>query len=131
MENGIIPLFFIITLITAVVLTAILSLILSVSVLERRQDFAIIKALGSPYGFITGLVMLQSMLLSSAGLLLGVILFFPMTSLIERITPEVANTTSVGQILLVSAGILVISAISSILPIRKIRKIYPLEVFLN
>jgi len=62
---------------------------------------------------------------------LGVILFFPMTSLIERITPEVANTTSVGQILLVSAGILVISAISSILPIRKIRKIYPLEVFLN
>lgn len=129
MENGIIPLFFIITMITAVVLTAILSLILTVSVLERRKDFAIIKALGSPQGFITGLVVLQSMLLSVTGLILGALLFFPMISLIEKISPEVANTTSVAQILLVTAGVLVISLISSILPIHKIRKIYPLEVF--
>ncbi len=131
MENGIIPLFFIITLITAVVLTAILSLILSVSVLEKRQDFAILKALGSPHGFITGLVLLQSMVLSCTGLVTGVILFFPMISIIGKVTPEVANTTSIGQILLVSAGVLLISVISSILPIRKIRKIYPLEVFMN
>jgi putative ABC transport system permease protein len=131
MENGIIPLFLIITLITAVVLTAILSLILSVSVLERRKDFAIIKALGSPHGFITGLVVLQSMLLSFTGLILGVVLFFPMISLIEKLSPEVANTTSLGQILLVSAGVLLISLISSILPIQKIRKIYPLEVFMS
>jgi putative ABC transport system permease protein len=131
MENGILPLFFIITLITAVVLTAILSLILSVSVLEKRKDFAIIKALGAPQGFITGLIMLQSLFLSVSGLVLGIILFFPMISLIGQITPEVANTTSVGQIVLVSAGVLLISVISSILPIRKIRKIYPLEVFLS
>jgi len=131
MENGIIPLFFIIMLITAVVLTAILSLILTVSVLERRKDFAILKALGSPHGFITGLVILQSMLLSLAGLVMGVILFFPMISLIAIITPEVANTTTVSQILLVSLGVMGISLISSILPIQKIRKIYPLEVFMS
>lgn len=131
MENGIIPLFFIITLITAVVLTAILSLILSVNVLERRQDFAIIKALGCPWGYIAKLVLIQSMLLSFSGLVMGVILFFPMTSLIEKITPEVANTTSFAQILLVSGGVLLISMISSILPIHKIRKIYPLEVFMS
>ncbi len=131
METGIIPLIFIVMMITAVVLTAILSLILTVSVLERRKDFAIIKALGSPHGFITGLVLLQSMLLSFAGLIMGVILFFPMISLIQKITPEVANTTSIGQILLVSAGVMGISLISSILPIFKIRKIYPLEVFMS
>lgn len=131
MENGIIPLFLIIMLITAVVLTAILSLILSVSVLEKRQDFAIIKALGSPHGYITGLVMLQSIMLSFTGLVLGVLLFFPMIHLVGFITPEVANTTSVSQILIVSAGVMHISVLSSILPIRKIRKIYPLEVFMN
>ena len=48
MESGIIPLLFIVTFISAIVLTAILSLILSVSILEKRRDFAIIKALGSP-----------------------------------------------------------------------------------
>ena len=48
MESGIIPLLFIVTLISAIVLTAILSLILSVSILEKRRDFAIMKALGSP-----------------------------------------------------------------------------------
>lgn len=131
MENGIIPLFAIITLITAVVLTAILSLILSVSVLEKRQDFAIIKALGCPNGFVPRLVLMQSMMLSLAGLVVGILLFFPMISLVGRITPEVANTTSVNQILLVSIGVLLISMISSILPIHKIRKIYPLEVFMS
>jgi putative ABC transport system permease protein len=131
MESGIIPLIFIVTLISAIVLTAILSLILSISVLEKRKDFAIMKALGSPGRFIPGLVIRISLILSLTGLVLALILFFPMTEIVEKISPEVSARTSVIQILIVSAGVIVISLISSILPNRRIRKIYPLEVFMQ
>jgi len=130
MESGIIPLLFIVTLISAIVLTAILSLILSVSVLEKRNDFAIMKALGSPRGFISGLVVRLSVILSLTGLAFALVLFFPMVWIVERISPEVSAKTSVFQILVVSSGVMIISLISSVLPNRRIRKIYPLEVFM-
>ncbi len=130
MESGIIPLLFIVTLISAIVLTAILSLILSISVLEKRKDFAIMKAVGSPRGFISGLIVSQSVILSLTGLAFALVLFFPMIGIVEKISPEVSAKTSVFQILIVSSGVMVISLISSVLPTRKIRKIYPLEVFM-
>ena len=129
MESGIIPLLFIVTLISAIVLTAILSLILSVSILEKRRDFAIMKALGSSHGFISGLVVRLSMILSVTGLIFGLILYFPMVSLVEKISPEVATKTSFLQILAISTGVMLISVISSFMPNMNIRKIYPLEVF--
>jgi putative ABC transport system permease protein len=129
MESGIIPLLFIVTLISAVVLTAILSLILSVSILEKRRDFAIMKALGSPKGFVSALVVRLSAILSVSGLFLGLLIYFPMVSIVEKISPEVATRTSVLQILLVSSGVMIISIISSFLPNMNVRKIYPLEVF--
>lgn len=130
MESGIMPLLYIVTMISAIVLTAILSLILSISVLEKRKDFAIMKAIGSPRGFIAAIVVSQSVILSFTGLALSLILFFPMTAVIEKISPEVSTKTSLFQMLVVSMGVIVISLISSILPIRRIRKIYPLEVFM-
>jgi putative ABC transport system permease protein len=130
MESGIIPLLFIVTLISAIVLTAILSLILSVSVLEKRKDFAIMKVLGSPRGFISCLVIRVSMMLSLTGVILALVLFFPMIGIIEKIFPEVSAKSSVIQILVVSAGVMIISLISSVIPNRRIRKIYPMEVFM-
>jgi ABC-type lipoprotein release transport system permease subunit len=131
MESGIIPLLFIVTLISAIVLTAILSLILSISILEKRKDFAIMKALGSPAGFVPGIIIRMSLIFSLTGLILALVLFFPMTSIVERISPEVSAKTSVLQILAVSTGVIIISLISSVMPNRRIRKIYPLEVFIQ
>jgi putative ABC transport system permease protein len=111
------------------VLIAILSLILSISILEKRRDFAIMKALGSPRGFISGLIVRLSVILSISGLFFGLVLYFPMVSIVERISPEVATRTSVLQILVVSSGVMLISMVSSFLPNMNIRNIYPLEVF--
>ncbi len=130
MESGIMPLLYIVTLISAIVLTAILSLILSISVLEKRKDFAIMKAVGSPRGFIAGIIISQSVILSLTGLAFALVLFFPMVAIVEKISPEVSAKTSVFQMLVVSSGVMIISLISSVLPTRRIRKIYPLEVFM-
>jgi putative ABC transport system permease protein len=129
MESGIIPILFIVTLISAIVLTAILSLILCVSILEKRRDFAVMKALGSPNGFIQDLVFRLSAILSASGLFFGLVFYFPMVSIIEKVSPEVATKTSILQIVVISSCVMMISVVSSFLPNLNVSKIYPLEVF--
>jgi putative ABC transport system permease protein len=130
MQSGIIPLLFFVTLISAVVLTAILSLILSINVLEKRKDFAIMKAIGCQHAFISGILVKQALLLSMSGLLLGLVMYFPMIAVLENIAPEIDTQTSILQLLSISGGVLAISLIGSIFPIRKLKQIYPLEVFM-
>jgi ABC-type antimicrobial peptide transport system permease subunit len=69
------------------------------------------------------------LVLSIAGLLLALILYFPLTGLIQKISPEIEPRISVLQILIISAEVTAISIISSFLPNLQIRKIYPLEIF--
>jgi putative ABC transport system permease protein len=129
MESGFLPMLFVIAFIGAIVLTSLLSLILSNYILEQREDFAIIKALGAPKGFVSGIVIRTALILSASGMIMAIILFFPLIRIVEKITPEVAAITSSVQILSVLAGLLIISFISSLFPILRLRHIYPLELF--
>ena len=129
MESGVLPMLFVIALIGSVVLTAILSLILSINVLERRKDYAVMKALGAPRGFVSRLVLVQSLVLSISGLILGLLLFFPLMKIVEKIAPEVSVSTSAYHILVISLGVVLIGLISSLYPISKLKQIYPMEVF--
>jgi putative ABC transport system permease protein len=129
MESGFLPLLFMVAAIGAVVLSAILSLMLSVHVLEQRGDFAVMKAVGSPKGTIAGLVVQQSLVFAGAGIAAAVALFFPLELVVEKVSPEVSAVTSFQQMVLVGCGVVVISLISSILPVHRLRSIYPMEVF--
>jgi putative ABC transport system ATP-binding protein len=129
MESGILPLLFVVAVIGSVVLMAILSLILSIHVLERRKDFAIMKALGAPRVFIPRLIVLHALILSGSGLITGILLFFPLIAGVARLSPEVSVLSSPMQLLAVIFSVIVISLISSVFPNLKLRKIYPLEVF--
>ena len=87
------------------------------------------KALGSPIGFISFLVLNQALVLACSGLILGILLFFPLAKAVEKLAPEVSVITSPGHLLAVVGGVISISLISSIFPNQKLRKIYPMEVF--
>jgi putative ABC transport system permease protein len=129
MESGILSLLFTVSVLGSVVLTVILSLILSINVLERRKDYAIMKALGSPEGFIPRLVVLQSVMLSLTGLALGILAHFPAGRLVERLSPEVSLTTTTVHMAAVILVVLAISLVSAVIPIQKLKRIYPLEAF--
>lgn len=128
-ETGVMPLLYVVALIGAVVLTALLSLILSVYVLEQQRDYAIMKALGAPGGYIPGIVIQQSLLLAIAGLAIALLLFNPMLTAVKNFSPTISAESSVGQIMIVAAGLLVISLLSTALPLLRQRRIYPLDVF--
>jgi ABC-type antimicrobial peptide transport system permease subunit len=129
MESGFLPLLYVIAAIGSVVLTTILSLLLSINILEGRKDFAVMKTLGSPQGFLPRLILHQSLLISFAGCAVAILLFFPMVALVERFSPEVGTQSSLAQIALVLTAVTLISLLSSVIAIRRIRTIYPLEAF--
>lgn len=129
MESGVLGMLYAVALIGAIVLTVILSLILSVNVLENRKDYAILKAMGCPRYFIGKLVVKQAFLYSISGITMSVLLFLPLLELIKIISPEISGKTSITDILLISCCVILICLVSSVIPIQKIRNIYPLEIF--
>jgi putative ABC transport system permease protein len=129
MESGFLPLLYTIAAIGAIVLTAILSLLLSINILERRKDFAVLKTLGSPTGFLRNLVIQLALLITTASSIAALALFFPLTAIIERIAPEVSTKSSPEQILVVLFIVAVMSLLSSFISVQRVRRIYPLEAF--
>jgi ABC-type lipoprotein release transport system permease subunit len=130
MQSGFLPLLYTIAAIGAVVLTTILTLILSISILERRKDLAVMKILGSPIGFLYRLIVEQSFQIATAGCLTAVILYFPVVLCVERLSPEVSTRSSVEQIIAVTVAVWGMSLLSSFFSMRRLRHIYPLEAFL-
>jgi putative ABC transport system permease protein len=128
-KSGILPLLYVVSLIGAIILTAILSLILTVNVLEQRRDYAIMKALGASVGFIPGLVIKQALLLAGMGMAVALIMFFPLIKVIEKAAPEISAESLVFQIVFVMVCLLIISMISSVIPNLRLRHIYPMEIF--
>lgn len=129
MESGFLPILYAIAFLGAVVLTAVLSLILSINILEKKKDFAVLKMLGAPKFFLPAIVVQQAVLICIFSGLVSAAAFFPLAELIEKISPEVCTKTTVSQIAAVQCAGIIMGLISSSVSIRRIRKIYPLEVF--
>jgi putative ABC transport system permease protein len=130
MESGFLPLLYAIAGIGGVVLTTILSLILSINILERRKDFAILKTLGSPAGFLPKLVVVQGLAISLLGFFLSLVVFFPTARLIEVLSPDVSTKSSWEQVIIVFFTVAVLSLISSFFSLQRLRRIYPTEAFI-
>ncbi len=129
MESGFLPILYAVAALGAIVLTTVLSLILSINILERKRDFAVMKILGSPSGFLPKLIMQQAIFISLTSGVLGVLLYFPLVKIIEKLSPEVSTVTTALQICLVLAVGLLMGILSSVIALSRLRKIYPLEVF--
>ena len=129
MESGLLPLLFTVAAIGGLVLAAILTLLLTINILERRTDIAVMKALGVPASSLTRLVLALAFLLSGAGTAVALATFFPLCLALERIAPEVTTATSPAHVILAMSVVAFISAVSALLAVRRARSIYPLEAF--
>jgi ABC-type antimicrobial peptide transport system permease subunit len=129
MESGILPILFTVAALGGIVLITVLSLILSINILEKKKDFAVMKILGAPNGFLPGLVIQQAVIRCFISGVTAIIFFFPIAGVIENISPEVSTKTNLIQIIIVFATGLVMGLISSLISIQCLRRIYPLEVF--
>jgi ABC-type antimicrobial peptide transport system permease subunit len=129
MESGFLPLLYTIAAIGGVVLTIILTLLLTINIIERRKDFAAMKILGAPRGFLPGIITWQAILIIIVSFIIALILFFIMVEIVEAISPEISTKTSLTQIGLTFILATILGFLSALFSMRRLRHIYPLEVY--
>jgi putative ABC transport system permease protein len=129
MESGFLPILYAIAALGAIVLASLLTLLLTVIILESRRDFAILNAIGSPVGYVRGVVVLLSLLLSLSGTVLAATSFPVLSLAIAWLSPEVSTSVTAGQVLAVAGAVCAVTMASAVVALRRIRSIYPLEAF--
>lgn len=128
-QAGFLPFIYTVASIGVVVLTAILSLLLSINILEKRKDFALLKTLGASRGFLYRIIAEQGMLIAVAAMVAALCLFFPLVRFVEKIVPEVSTKSSVEQVIAVASIVGVMSILSACISMQRLRWIYSMEVF--
>jgi putative ABC transport system permease protein len=129
MQSGFLAFLFVITLMGAGVLAVVLILLFSLSILEKRKDFVIMKALGAPRGFIPSLVVAQAAVLGGAGAALGSLLLFPVRAAIGALSPELETGMYPLQFAVVFGAVVAVSIVSSAIAARRLARFYALEAF--
>lgn len=129
MRTGVTPLLGAVTLFGAVSGAAILTLLLYGSVLERRVDYALLKAIGAGQGWVDRLILRQALVVVAAGIGGGLALYTVSVPLLRVLVPELATQLEPATVAFTGMGALVLGALASWFPIRRLRDVYPGEVF--
>ncbi|MEA2489424.1 MAG: putative transport system permease protein [Acidobacteriota bacterium] len=128
LDSGVLPVFFGLAAFGAAVGGLIIALMLYSSALERRDDYATLKALGAGQGYLLRLVVGQSLLVTAAGCIAGALFMCAITPLLLRAIPTLVLLYLPRHAAIFPAA-LVIGALAAIAPLRVLQRIYPGEVF--
>lgn len=129
MQSGFLPFIVAVCAISVVVLVSILSLLLSIVVLERRADFAVMKTIGAPSFVLPLLVLNLAAIIAVLGTIVGLALYSPVTQLVQMISPELCPRTTGQELVITTASVVLACVIAALVPLRKLRSIYPAESF--
>jgi putative ABC transport system permease protein len=128
-RTGVLPILWIVAILGAVTGAAILTLLVYGGVMERRADYALLKAIGAPQRYVAGVVLKQSLLAVLAGAGFAVLAYLLMTPVLVRLVPELTVRLTAPILLMVLAAMVLLGMAGAWAPIRMLRRIYPGEVF--
>jgi ABC-type antimicrobial peptide transport system permease subunit len=129
MNSGIVPLLYTNAIIGAVVLIAVLTLILVIMILERRRDLAVMKALGAPPGYLGRIVFQLAITITSLSCVVALALILPLLTAINTVSPEITGELWPSDAVFTCLVALAMGSVSAFIAVRRLRTIYPLEVF--
>lgn len=98
---------------------------LSASVLERRRDFALMKALGGSQGQLMNLFLLETLLLAGGGVLAGYLVGSAAAWAMSEVNFQTAALPRLSVLPMVLALNLAIAATAAFFPVRTLRALEP------
>jgi putative ABC transport system permease protein len=98
---------------------------LSASVLERRRDFALMKALGGSQGMLMGMFLLEALVLALAGVAVGFVVGSAAAWAISEGNFHTATLPRLSVLPLVLLLNVMIAALAALLPVRVLRGLQP------
>src|SRR5271156_3717482 len=110
-----------------IILTAALCVLSTLMgwVFDRRRDFAIMKALGASDRLLNGFFAAEAAALGATGALIGFVLGIGLAAWIGRVNFHAPVVPRFGVLPFVLAGSMVVTLISSIMPISLLRRVQP------
>lgn len=99
------------------------------SALERRREFATLKAIGMSAKRLAGIAFVEAEALALGGAAVGIAAAFALRSLIEALAPRYEIALAAGTSLLVAAAVAAISALAALVAVRSVLRLDPVEAF--
>ncbi|MDO8616656.1 MAG: ABC transporter permease [Dehalococcoidia bacterium] len=128
-DESFIPVIAILVAIGFVVGAAVVGLTIYTATIERTREFGVMKAVGGSPGFLYRIVLSQSVMLTSAGFVVGVGGALLVARLAARAVPEFATDFQARDLGAVLAATLAMAVLASFVPVRRINSIDPAIVF--
>lgn len=107
----------------------IAGIVLYTATVEHTRDYAVLKALGAGRLVLYGSALLQSLVLSVCGVLLGWGLAAGVAAALDAWYPVIASNLDLDLVLQLAGIIIAVNLLASLLPVRHVRRIDPQEVF--
>ena len=129
MRNGLLPVLATVDGFGAAVGAAVLGLLLYGTVIERREDFALLKALGAGRALLRRLVLRQAAFAVGAGFAAGLATHLALAPVLGVLLPQVPlalDPAVAGLALALATGM---GLAGAWLPIARLDRVYPAEVF--
>lgn len=108
---------------------AVIALTTYTATLEKAREYGVLKAIGAPAAFLYRVVLDQSLIVGLLGSTIGIAATVVATHTIEGRVPEFITDLRLGDAALVLGGALVTAVAASYVPVRRIERIDPAEVF--
>jgi putative ABC transport system permease protein len=129
LRNGLLPILATIAIFGGVVGATVLTLLLYSLILERREDYALLKALGVNRGYLRRLVLQQCLVAVTWGLIFGLVTVLAARPLLDRFVPVLVLSISWQAGAQIAIAALAMGALGAWLPLMRLEQIYPAEVF--
>ena len=129
MRTGMLPILGTVALFGGAVGVAVLTLLLYGSMLERREDYALLKAIGASRPFLRLLVFRQCLAAVIWGYGVGLLIYAVMKPVLVRVVPILTISLSWPDAALIGLAAIVMGLLGAWLPLGRLEQIYPGEVF--
>lgn len=129
LRSSLLPILFTVAAFGVAIGVTVLTLLLYSAVLERREDYALLKALGTSRRHLRRLVFAQCLFTVAWGFLVGVGLCGIVRPLLGWAVPVLVLSFSARAAGLIALVALAMGAVGAWLPMSKLERIYPAEVF--
>lgn len=128
-KEGFLPIVGVLIVVAFVVGLAVIALTMYTSTVERVRDYGVLKAVGGAPEQLFAVVVRQSLVVAIMGFAIGATASFLLGSVLENAVPEFTTLFRWQDALAVLFVAVLMSALASVVPIRRVASIDPAMVF--
>lgn len=129
LRGGLLPILATVAVLGGTVALAVLTLLLYGTMLERREAYAVLKAIGAADGYLTRLIVWQALVAVLGGLAFGTTAYAVCAPITVRLVPVMALAVPWPALGVVAVAVVGLGLIGALLPLRRVARIHPAELF--